>query len=273
MSIPRIVQVMRDLGEVRYHPVEKRVRVRSGETVIADTFTPFLIWEPRRIVPSYAIPAADIRSEIHPVAAGDATEAQERPVQLGDGPPLLDPSTEFGFHTSEGTRVEIEGGAGYRLADPDLAHLVVLDFDAFDWFEEDEPIFGHPRDPFSRIDLRSSSRHVRIERDGVLLAESTRPLMLFETMIPARFYLPRADVAAELRESDTKTVCAYKGHATHWHVDALGPAGRDIAWSYETTPPELHQIARLVCFYQERVDVIVDGVQRERPRTPWSEGD
>lgn len=271
MAIDRTAGFFDHLDELRYQSTEKRVRVLVGGTTVADTRSALLIWEPRRVVASYAIPTVDISGEIVTI---EATAAHERPVQLGAGPPMLDPSTPFAFHTAAGTPVEVVSGAargvGYRLADPDLDGYVVLDFDAFDWLEEDEAIFGHPRDPFSRIDMRSSSRRISIELGGVVLAESSRPVLLFETMIPARYYLPADDVQVALTRSDTRTVCAYKGHATHWSVDVAGEDGTDIAWSYEKPPLELSQVSGLVCFYQERVDVTLDGFAQLRPVTPWS---
>jgi len=270
MSVHVAAKIMQDVALLRHQPTEKRVRVLEGGTVVADTRGATLIWEPRRVVASYAVPESDIRVDIRET---ESAVAAENPVVLGDGPPVLDPSTGFGFHTSPGTAVQVGNGLGYRLDDADLAHLIVLDFDSFDWLEEEEPIFGHPRDPFSRIDLRQSARNLRIELEGRLLAETTRPLLLFESLIPARYYIPRDDVRVELTRSATDTVCAYKGHATHWHVSGLGNAGADIAWSYENPPPELTQVAGLVCFYQERVDMTVDGVLLQRPTTPWSPRD
>ena len=166
---------------------------------------------------------------------------------------------------------ELREGAAFKLDDAGVDHLVVLDFDAFDWLEEDEPIVGHPRDPFSRIDIRRSSRHVRVELDGHVLAESWRPTLLFEGAFHfARFYLPKEDVQAELLPSDTRTVCAYKGRATHYSVRAETSNGADVAWSYQEPLVDSRQIGGLVAFYQERTDLILDGQRLPRPRTPWS---
>jgi uncharacterized protein (DUF427 family) len=165
-------------------------------------------------------------------------------------------------------------GAAFQPHDPDLAGYVLLDFDAFDeWLEEDEPILGHPRDPFKRIDIRQSSRTVRIEWDGQVLAESSRPSLLFETYLPVRFYLPATDVCTELLcPSDSTTVCAYKGVASYWSL--LGTAGEaalaDIAWSYPHPLADAVPITNMLCFFDERVDVIVDGIRRERPQNPWT---
>jgi uncharacterized protein (DUF427 family) len=141
---------------------------------------------------------------------------------------------------------------------------VALDFDAFDWLEEDEPVHGHPRDPFHRIDVRLSRRPVRIELDGELVAESTRARLAYETRLPMRFYLPREDVRAELRPTATRTYCPYKGEASYWSVEAGGRRHQDLAWCYERPLPDMAPITGLVAFWDERVDVVFDGVRRAR---------
>jgi uncharacterized protein (DUF427 family) len=152
-------------------------------------------------------------------------------------------------------------------ADPDLAGLVVLDFRAFDtWYEEDDPVVAHPRDPFHRVDARPSSRHVRIEAGGRVLADSTRPVLVFETSLPTRFYLPRQDVVADLDPSPRRTRCAYKGEASYWSAGELA----DIAWSYENPLEDAGRLTGLVAFFDELVDVTVDGVARARPTTPFA---
>jgi uncharacterized protein (DUF427 family) len=145
--------------------------------------------------------------------------------------------------------------------------LVHVDFNALDeWFEEDEPQIGHPPDPHHRIDVRRSSRHVRVSIGGRTVAESTNARALFETGLPVRWYLPREDVSAELEPSNHRTICAYKGHATHFDVAAESA----IAWTYEDPLHDGLPVRGLVAFYNERVDLEVDGEPQERPRTQWS---
>ncbi|HKV20225.1 MAG TPA: DUF427 domain-containing protein, partial [Mycobacterium sp.] len=127
---------------------------------------------------------------------------------------------------------------------------------------------NHPHDPFGRIDVLRSSRHVRVEHDGTLLAESSRPSLLFETLLPVRFYLPRDDVVADLEPSDAVSYCAYKGRASYLSVRG-GP--HDIAWTYPEPLHDAGPVRDLVCFFDEKVDVIVDGRRRQRPVTPWSD--
>jgi uncharacterized protein (DUF427 family) len=145
--------------------------------------------------------------------------------------------------------------------------LLHVAFDALDeWLEEDEPAIGHPRDPHHRIDVRRTSRHVRVSIGGRLVADSSRTKALFETDLPVRWYFPPEDVSAELEPSDHRTICAYKGHATHFDV-----AGeRAVAWTYEDPLHDGLPVKDLISFYNERVDIEVDGETEERPRTQWS---
>ena len=262
------------LPGLRYHPTAKRIRATLGGEAVADSTRAVLVWEPRRIVPSYAVPEDDVAGEL--VAAAPSEEAAAALDALG-ARRVLSPG-HFRTHTAEGEELTVRSPAGereaaaFRLGDPDLAGYVELDFGAFEWLEEDEPIVSHPRDPFHRVDVRRSSRSVLVEHEGTVLAESTRPRLLFETNLPVRCYLPREDVRLDrLLASETRTSCAYKGTtSSYWAVER--PDGRvvDVAWSYEDPLPDAAEIAGLVAFFDERVDVVLDGVRRERPTTPWS---
>jgi uncharacterized protein (DUF427 family) len=131
------------------------------------------------------------------------------------------------------------------------------------WFEEDEEVFTHPRDPYTRVDILPSSRHVRVEVDGLTVAESTKPTLLFETGLATRYYLPKTDVRMDLlTPTATSSHCPYKGDANYWSL-ALEGAVADVAWSYRTPLPESQKIAGLVCFYPEKVDLYVDGRLQE----------
>ena len=255
-----------NLDALRYEPTAKRIGVCLGGERVVDTEQALLVWEPRRIVPTYAVPIAAISGHLMPAGSesGD-DDADDRPV--------LDPTVPFGAHTCPGTEFDVIAGeetaaaAAFRPDDPELADYVVLDFGGFEWREEDEPIVSHPRDPFKRIDSLKSSRHVRIEHEGRLLAESSRPVLLFETMLPVRFYLPYEDVKVRLQHSDTISYCAYKGRAAYFSVPD-GP--RDVAWTYHDPLLDAEPVRDRICFFDEHVDVTVDGVRRERPVTPWS---
>ncbi|MEA2900704.1 MAG: hypothetical protein QOH36_591 [Actinomycetota bacterium] len=145
--------------------------------------------------------------------------------------------------------------------------------DLDEWFEEDERVMVHPRDPYHRIDTFATSRKVTVSLDGVVLAESTDAKALYETGLPIRYYLPFRDVRLEhLVRSETVTQCAYKGTAAHWSArvgDAVHP---DVAWTYEgdDVQREAEPVRGRICFYNERTDIDVDGLAQARPRTPWS---
>lgn len=265
---PRFVRL---LDELRYEPTAKRIRALADGDTVVDTTGAVVVWEPRRVVPTYAVPMADVRGEL---VVAPVVDVPQEPRRLREGlPTVLTPSTAFGAHTTAGEPLTLRTtggdrvGAAFRPADPDLAGFVLLDFDAFDWLEEDDEIVSHPRDPFHRVDIRHGSRQVRVERDGQVLAESGRPVLVFETSLPMRTYLPRADVRLDLLEpSPTRTACAYKGVASY-----LARGGQDLAWTYEAPLPDAGELTGLVCFFDERVDLTVDGETRPRPVTPWSD--
>ena len=162
--------------------------------------------------------------------------------------------------------------AVFTYEDPDLADYVGIQWDAPDaWFEEAEEIVGHPRDPFHRVDVRDSSRHVRVEVDGEVIAESTRPRLLFETGLPTRYYFPREDVRMDLlTPTDRETYCAYKGQASYWTVNAGERPRESLAWTYEEPLTDSRQIEGLISFFNERCDIFVDGEPAGRPKTQWS---
>ncbi|KUI32088.1 hypothetical protein AU195_23905 [Mycobacterium sp. IS-1496] len=250
---------------LRYEPTPKRIRVTLAGEPVAETDRARLVWEPRRIVPTYAVPLDALSAHLVPAGAESGAEEATRS--------LLDPTVPFTSHTCEGTEYDVVAGeetgaaAAFRPDDPDLADYAVLDFAAFHWHEESEPVVSHPHDPFHRIDVLRSTRHVRVEYEGRLLAESTRPLLLFETNLPMRCYLPPDDVG-ELAPSDTVSYCAYKGRASY-HSVPDGP--RDVAWTYPNPLHDGEPVRGHICFFDERVDVIVDGTRADRPVTPWSE--
>jgi uncharacterized protein (DUF427 family) len=275
------VVLREQLRGLRYQPTPKRVRATVGGVAVVDSSRAVLVWEPRRIVPSYAVPAEDISAELVPSPSGDGDAALMDSLGTGssDGTVRILSPGRFRAHTAPGDELSVRapGGsreaAAFRLSDPDLEGYVELDFDAFDeWLEEDEPIISHPRDPFHRIDVRRSSRSVVVERGGTVLAESTRPRLLFETNLPPRSYLPREDVHLDrLQPSATRTACAYKGQTTaYWAVERADGGLLDVAWTYEHALPDAVEIAGMIAFFDERVDMVVYGVHRPRPITPWS---
>lgn len=147
-----------------------------------------------------------------------------------------------------------------------LRGLVKIDFHALDqWFEEDVPIYVHPKDPYKRIDILHSTRNVKVGIDDIILADSSSPLFLLETTLRTRHYLPPTSVNWEyLKRSDTTTACPYKGEANYLHVKVNGKEYRDMAWYYRYPSSESAPIAGYICFYNERVDLWVDGVKEQR---------
>jgi uncharacterized protein (DUF427 family) len=244
-------------GRVRIEAGRKRVRAYLAGELVADTRQPLLVWE-WPYFPVYYIPAADIRADL--VAAGTTDHSPSR----GD---------------AEIYHVKVSGaaadGAAKRYPDSPLEELreaVRLDWAAMnEWFEEDEPVYTHPRDPYTRVDILASSRHVRVEIDGITVADSRQPRILFETGLPPRCYLPLTDLQMDLlRPSATESHCPYKGTAAYWSVQAGPQVHEDIVWIYRTPLPESQKIAGLAAFYDEKVDVYLDGERQARPVTHFS---
>ena len=264
--------LMGSLDETRHEPIAKRIRATMGDATVVDTTAALLVWEPKRVVPSYAIPDADIAGEIAAGPSGSGTSVCDADVPQLLGRPVLDPSVPFSVHTADGEPVTVRSGgreaAGFRAADPEIGGHVVLAFEDFDaWYEEDERNVSHPRDPFHRIDFVHSSRHVRVERDGQVLAESSRPVLVFEPPLPVRYYLPAEDVRTDLlASSDRRTRCAYKGEASYWSL----PGFDDVAWFYPAPLREAGEVKDRIAFFDEHADITVDGRPLERPVTPWS---
>jgi uncharacterized protein (DUF427 family) len=139
------------------------------------------------------------------------------------------------------------------------------------WYEEDEQVFVHPRDPYHRVDILESSRHVRVSINGEVVAETERPKVLFETGLPPRYYIPPEDVREDvLVESEKNTRCPYKGVASYWSVEAGGERVENLIWYYPEPIPEAARIKGLLAFFNEKVDLEVDGERQERPKTQWS---
>ena len=277
MSVRLREALMRELGALRHEPIDKRIRGLLGDATVVDSTRALLVWEPRRVVPTYAFPEADIDAEIvaAPPAAGVDTDVGV--LEMGAprlaGRMVFDPSVPFHVRATEGAPVTIRAAGGreaaaFRPADEVLAGHVIVDFDAFDaWYEEDERNVGHPRDPFHRIDIVHSTRAVRVEHDGELLAESSNPYMLFEPPLPVRYYLNPEDVRTDLLSpSATRTFCAYKGEASYLAT----ASGEDVAWTYPEPLREAAEVRDRIAFFNERVEIVVDGAPLERPETPWS---
>lgn len=264
------------LGDLRFEPVPRRIRALLDGRPVLETLGAAVVWEPGRVVPSYAVPVADVRAGLEPMPPRHEPVAAQ-PVRLGETTIYEPGSTAFAFHTTPGQELSVIigdrrlEGAAFAPVDPALADSVIVDFDAFDWLEEDEPLLAHPRDPFSRIDVRASRRNVRFEHRGQVIAESQRSLMLFEgVLLPPRYYLPPEDVRVELRPSERWSACAYKGRASYWSAVVGQELLDDLVWSYPDPLPDMPLITGRMALFNERLDVFVDGDQQPRPVTPWS---
>jgi uncharacterized protein (DUF427 family) len=223
----------RERTEAVFEASPRWIRASLDGATVVDSRRAKLVWNPGRVLPVYAFPREDVA--LH----------------------ALEPEHIAATYHEDG-----------------LEDHVVVDWKAMDhWYEEDEEVFVHPRDTHHRVDVLPSSRHVRVELDGVVLAESDRAHLLFETHLPTRYYFDPADVRMELlTATDTHTRCPYKGTASYWTA-AIGDAVHDdIAWAYPDPLPGVSDIKDAISFFDERVDVYVDGEPQERPVTQWSRG-
>ena len=246
---------------VHVEPSPRWVRVRAGDTLIADSRRASLLsWYGPGRLPTYCLPAEDVRTDLFRPSA----EPEGRLLHTAAHDVVVDEQV-------------VAGQAALLFADPPAELSAVAGLwtftwdDGLAWFEEALEVHVHARDTNKRVDVVPSERHIVVEIDGVVVAESRRPHALFETTLPTRWYLPMEDVRAELLEpTDTVSRCPYKGTARYWSARIGDTVHDDVAWSYAEPVVECPRIAGLVSFFNERVDLIIDGVRQERPRTPWS---
>lgn len=243
---------------------DKWVRAYVGETAVVDSRAPVLFWEDSFPVPGYAFVRSDVRTELlHPNPDGPAGRPRSF---LPKGPVV-----QWFDLAVEGRLIPHAAWIRDEAAVHDLLIFSwqpgVLDR----WLEEEEVVAGHPRDPHKRVEALASSRHVEVAVDGVVLADSNRPVLLFETGLPTRYYFPPEDVNFEaLASSTTSSLCPYKGVADqYWSVFGR-PEARNVAWSYSAPLPAVGKVAGRVAFYNELVDIAVDGVSMDRPVSLFS---
>ncbi|HEY2769958.1 MAG TPA: DUF427 domain-containing protein [Solirubrobacteraceae bacterium] len=244
-------------------PTPKRIRVVVGGETIADSRGAYLLHEAGH-QPIYYFPPGDVRADVL-----EPSDRHTRCPKKG----------EASYHTIRVGDQVVDAGAWYypevlEGAPPELAGLIAFYFNRMErWIEEDEEIFGHPRDPYHRIDVRQSNRRVEVSLDGQLLASTDRAAGLFESNLPARWYMPLEDVVAELEPSEKTSYCPYKGQASYYSVRlADGSLIDDLVWYYPHPLMDAARIEGLVCFFNERVDLSLDGELAERPESPWSHG-
>jgi uncharacterized protein (DUF427 family) len=248
---------------VRTEPIDKWVRGRVDGRVVVESREPLLVWQ-GPFPPVYAFRLDEVADGVlrpaeAPTAGGFSFFAPQLPV------------TQWYDVTSGG---HVEHCAAWTLDDDALRDRVVLTWEPgrLEWTEEDEAVTGHPRDPHKRVEALPSSRHVEVVVGGTTVASSDRPVLLFETDLPTRYYLPREDVRLDLLEATGNiSVCPYKGRADGYWTWSGPPAVANVAWSYSAPAPAVGAIRDRVAFYNELVDLTVDGVLLERPRSPFSE--
>ena len=245
---------------MRFEPASRRIRAFLAGTVIADSTDAQLVLEGNGI-PVVYFPMDDVRMDLM-----EPTDRRTRCPHKGD-------ASYWNIQAGEATAKN----AAWSYENPvpqaeEIRGQVAFYWDKMDsWYEEDDEVFAHPRHPFHRVDVIHSSRHIRVAVKGETVAETTRPRLLFETLLPTRYYIPKLDVGMELLQpSETVTRCPYKGKATYFDVVAGGGVLKDLAWVYENPIPECPKIENLVCFLNEKADIYVDGEISEVPRTRWS---
>jgi uncharacterized protein (DUF427 family) len=244
----------------RLEPSPRWVRAVLNGATVADSRRVKLLWESSRL-PVYCFPREDVRMDL-----------MQRSGERDD--PLKGPTALWNVQVGDRVAKDAAWTAEQpHEGSPDLAGYVVLSWKDMDtWYEEDDEVYVHPRDPYHRVDVLHSSRHVRVEVLGETVADSHRPSLLFETGLPTRYYLPRQDVRMDvLVPSSTMTQCPYKGRATYFGVRVGSRLARDLVWTYQFPIPECSKIENLLCFYDERVDAVhVDGELMPKPESPWS---
>jgi len=254
-------------GDASYHDFAledsaRQVRAVFGSVTIAQSRRVKLLHETKHM-PIYYFPAEDVRMELL------------RPSGRERDFPRKGPATYYDVTVGETTSANaawVHDAPTSPVAE-ELRGMVAFYWKKMDhWFEEDDEVYVHPRDPYHRVDVLNSSRHVQVIVQGEVVAESRRPRLLFETRLPTRFYLPWQDVRADLLvPSTTSSQCPYKGVAEYYSVRLGNTLIKDLAWVYRYPIPECPKIENLVCFYHEQVDaIVVDGVEQPRPVTAWS---
>lgn len=243
-----------DTGALKEHTLylqesPKRVRASlNGETVV-DSRRAKLLHETEHL-PVYYFPEEDVRTDL----LVESTHTTHCPFK-GDASYW---SVKVGDAVAEDV---VWGYPGPLGSSPIPADHVAFRWHAMNhWFEEDEEVFVHARDPYTRIDVLDSSRHVRVLVAGEVVAETDRPKLLLETGLPGRYYVPPEDVRMELlAPSDTRTQCPYKGDASYWSAEVGGGRVEDVAWSYPWPLRDAQRVINHLCFLGERVELEVDG--------------
>jgi uncharacterized protein (DUF427 family) len=240
-----------------WEPSSRWVRGVVDGIAVVDSRTPVLVWEPRQKVPEYGFPRRDVRVDLLRASRSDPPAGRSyRPVApVRQWYDLVLPDRVVEHVAWEWDEDGLDGFLGVVWT------RGVLDA----WYEEDELVMTHPRDPHNRVDALPSSRHV-VARDGDrVLADSTATVAVYETGLPVRWYFPREDVRlGELESTDTWSECPYKGYATeYWAIRDADGGLLDVAWSYPEPKPAVAAVQDRIAFWGERVSIEVDGEATE----------
>ncbi len=246
---------------IDFEPTPWRVRVSFGGETIADSRRAMLLLESKHL-PVYYFPQGEVRTELL-----EKTDYHTHCPFKGDASYW---SVKVGQWVAE--------NAVWSYLEPLPEAAAIRGYMAFywnkmdHWYEEDDEVFVHPRDPYKRVDVMNSSRQVRVVLGGETVAESRRARFLFETGLPTRYYVPAEDVRTELLEAtDKHTRCPYKGVASYWSVRVGGELYENIVWGYPEPIPECPKIKGYLCFFNEKVDdILVGGEAVPKVETPWS---
>ena len=237
-----------------WEDLPKRVRAELGGETVADSRRVKALFETGRMMVFY-FPRDDV--------AMDNMEPTERKTHC----PL---KGEASYWTVRAGGCEADNAAwSYEqpvAAAQFLAGMIAFDYDAMDaWYQELDRVFAHPRDPYHRYDIHETDQHLTVWLEDTCIAQSGGALVLFETGLPPRFYLPPGAVRTELlTRSEKLTECPYKGEARHWHVEVDGKRVENAAWSYPRPFGEAGRIRDYLSFYPAKLRVEVDDQQLGR---------
>jgi uncharacterized protein (DUF427 family) len=258
MASPSFSQGLR----FRWEDSRRRVRVVFGGVIVANSAHVMLLHEFGRL-PVFYFPLQHVRMDL-------MEETSRRSYS-----PLKGEASYWTIRVGDHVAEDAAWSSPSPLPDgPPIKDYLAFYWHLMDaWYEEDEQVFAHARDPYKRVDILPSSRHVQVVLAGVTIADSRRPRLLLETGLPTRYYLPEQDIRMDLLElTATATRCPYTGQASYWSVTVGDRVFKGIVWSYRDPLPACSPISRLLCFFNERVEAIyVDDQRQTVPSTPWSE--
>jgi uncharacterized protein (DUF427 family) len=248
-------------GVFTYEPSERHVRGTIGSVTLVNSYSAVLVWEPGQAVPGYVFPRADVREDLlRPTSAPTHGRHQ------GAGK-FYDVEVDGALYPALAFEYDVEGLEGHiaidwmRREEPGVEH----------WYEEAEEIFRHPRDPYKRVDPIPSDRHVEVFVDGLKIADTQRPVLLFETRLPIRYYIPAEDIDfTHLVETDLSSTCPYKGDARYWSVQTPERLRENIVWAYADPVRAAAPIKDHLALYNEVVDIVVEGVPLQRPESEFT---